>query len=83
VHGNEVDRTRSVTFVTTFIPTLFGLARDTFQERMSDICDTTPPNEEVEDDAINVDDSSAGRGRKVDGRKPNLLRGVLDRGRLS
>jgi len=82
VHGNEVDKTRLETFISTLIPTFFDIDRDTFQERMSDIYDTTPPNEEAEDDAMNIDDTSAGRGRKaVNGRKPNLLRGVLDRGR--
>ena len=81
-HGNEVDKTRLETFITTFIPSFFDLDRDEFQERMSDIYDTTPPNEEVEDEVITNDDSSTGRGRKIaNGRKPNLLRGVLDRGR--
>ena len=49
---------------------------------MSDIYDTNPPIEEVEDEAVTNDDASNSRGRKVvNGKKPNLLRGVLERGR--
>ena len=82
VHGNEVDKTRLETFITTFIPTFFDIDRDAFQEQMSDIYTTTPPNEEAEDEAMTNDDSNSGRGRKAaNGRKPNLLRGVLDRSR--
>ena len=80
--ANEVDKTRLETFITTFIPTFFDIDRDTFHERMRDIYDATPPNEEVEDEAMTNDDSSNSRGRKaVNGKKPNLLRGVLERGR--
>ncbi|KAL6715952.1 Transcriptional regulatory protein sin3 [Lecanora helva] len=86
IHTNEVDKTRLETFLTTFIPTFFDLDRDAFQERMSDIDDSTPNDEEVEEDPepepVTGDDLSNGRGRKaVNGRKPNLLRGVLERGR--
>jgi paired amphipathic helix protein Sin3a len=80
--GNEVDKTRLETFLTTFIPTFFDIDRDQFSERMSDIYDT-PPNEEGEEEIVNNDDSSSGRGRKAaGGRKANgLLREVFGRGR--
>ena len=82
VHANEVDKNRLETFITTFIPTFFDIDRDAFQERMSDIYNATPPNEEVEEDTTINEDSGAGRGRRAaNGRKPNLLRGVLERGR--
>lgn len=82
VNGNEVDKTRLDTFITTFIPTFFDIDRDVFQERMNDIYETSPPDEDAEDESTNNDDSSIGRGRKtLNGRKPNLLRGVLERGR--
>lgn len=42
---------------------------------MSDIYDITPPNEEIEDDRI--EELGPSRGRR-NGRKDNLLRGVLD-----
>ena len=81
-HANEVDKTRLETFITTFIPTFFDIDRDDFQERMNDVYDDTPPNEEAEDDNITNDDTNSGRGRKnIDNRKQNLLRGVLERGR--
>ena len=80
--ANEVDKTRLETFIKTFIPTFFDIDRDTFQARMSDIDDATPPNEEAEDDAANNDDASGGRSRRPGNvRKSNLLRGVLERGR--
>ncbi len=83
--GNEVDKTRLETFLMTFIPTFFDIDRDQFSDRMSDIYDSTPPNEEIEEDTFNNDDSSSGRGRKAaGGRKANgLLREVFGRGRQS
>ena len=82
--GNETDKSRLETFIKTFIPTFFGIDRDSFQARMSDIYDSTPSNEEVDDETATNEDSGNVRGRKaVNGRKsnPNLLRGVLERGR--
>ena len=80
--GNETDRTRLETFIKTFIPTFFDIDRDAFQARMSDIYDATPSNEEVDDETATNEDSGAARGRKAaNGRKSNLLRGVLERGR--
>ena len=81
-NGTEVDKIRLESLITTFIPTFFDIDRDTFQDRMSDIYDKTPPNEEAEDESINNEDSNTMRGRKnANGRKSNLLRGVLDRSR--
>ena len=80
--GNETDKARLETFIKTFIPTFFGIDRDSFQARMSDIYDTTPSNEEVDDETGTNEDSGITRGRKAtNGRKSNLLRGVLERGR--
>ena len=80
--GNETDKTRLETFIKTFIPTFFGIDRDSFQARMSDIYDTTPSNEEVDDETGTTEDLGITRGRKAtNGRKSNLLRGVLERGR--
>lgn len=48
---------------------------------MNDIYDTTPPNEEVDDDSAAVKDQSVSRNRRViKGSKENLLREVLDHG---
>ena len=80
--GNETDKTRLETFIKTFIPTFFDIDRDSFQARMSDIYDTTPSNEEIDDETGTNGDSGIARGRKAtSGRKSNLLRGVLERGR--
>lgn len=80
--GNETDKTRLETFIKTFIPTFFDIDRDSFQARMSDIYDATPPNEEIDDENGTNEDSGFVRGRKAtNGKKSNLLRGVLERGR--
>lgn len=80
--ANETEKTRVETFIKTFIPTFFDIDRDSFQARMSDIYDTTPSNEEVDDEIGTNEDSGVARGRKTtNGRKSNLLRGVLERGR--
>lgn len=83
--GNDIDKSRLETFLSTFIPTFFDIDRDIFQAKMSDIYDSSPPNE-VEDEPVPNDDSNGGRSRRAvngngNGRKPNLLRGVLERGR--
>ncbi|MCJ1377531.1 Transcriptional regulatory protein sin3 [Xylographa soralifera] len=69
------------TFVKTFIPTFFGLDRDTFLKRMSDVNNDTPPSEENEDEQPTYDEANVQRGRRaVNGKKGTLLRGVLERG---
>ena len=68
-------------FFKTFIPAFFGLDRDSFQRRMSDIYDASPPNEEMDDDLPATEDYTVNRGRRtVNGKKSTLLRGVLERG---
>jgi len=78
--GNEVDKSRLETFIKTFIPIFFDLDRDAFDMKMGDIYDATPPNEEVEEEASVDADSNLPRNRRApNGKKSNLLRGVLDR----
>ena len=48
---------------------------------MLDIHDNSPPNEEVEDESINEEMSSGRPRRAANGKKGNLLRGVLERGK--
>ena len=68
-------------FFKTFIPTFFGLDRDTFLKRMSDVNNDTPPSEENEDEQPAYDEANVQRGRRaVNGKKGTLLRGVLERG---
>ena len=79
--GNASDQSRLENFFKTFIPTFFDLDRDSFNRKMNDIYDASPPNEEAEDDLTTNDDHNFGRGRRaVNGKKANLLRGVLERG---
>ncbi|KAI4091009.1 MAG: hypothetical protein LQ344_004390 [Seirophora lacunosa] len=79
--NNDEDKRRLEKFLTTFIPSFFGLDQELFQAHMLDIHDSSPPNEEIEDESIS-EEISAGRPRRaVSGKKRNLLRGVLERGR--
>ncbi len=79
--GNAADQAKLENFFKTFIPAFFDLDRDSFNRKMNDVYDTSPPNEEAEDDLVPNDEQSAGRGRRaVNGKKANLLRGVLERG---
>lgn len=78
--GNAIDQPRLENFIKTFFATFFDIDSDIFQQRMSDIYDVTPLNEEVEDDSLGVDEQGITRGRRlVTGRKGTLLRGVLER----
>ena len=75
-----MDKTRLDTFIKTFIPTFFDIDRDVFEEKMNDIDDMTPQSEEAEEETNTDADAGAVRGRRGGGgKKPNLLRGVLDR----
>ena len=78
--GNEIDKNRLDTFLKTFLPTFFDIDRDAFEEKMNDIEDSSPPNEE-NDDELNTDaESNNVRGRRSGpAKKQDLLRGVLDR----
>lgn len=79
--GNASDQSRLENFIKTFIPTFFDLEGDSFHRKMSDVYDATPPNEEADDDSIATEEQAVGRGRRaLNGRKGNLLRGVLERG---
>ena len=80
---NGGDSARIETFIKTFIPAFFDLDSELFNEKMSDVYDSSPPNEDDEDeeeDAPAAEESSTVRGRRNNGRKANLLRGVLERG---
>lgn len=79
--GNATDQSRLENFIKTLIPTFFDIDSDAFQRKMSDVYDATPPNEEADDDLLAMEEQVVGRGRRaVNGRKGNLLRGVLERG---
>lgn len=81
--ANDLDKSRLESFIKTFIPTFFDLDRDVFESKMSDVYDTTTPNEDAEEESATDADASVLRGRRAGGRKSNanLLRGVLERGK--
>jgi paired amphipathic helix protein Sin3a len=66
-------------FIKNFIPTFFGLDKEIFLSRMTDVYSDTPPNEEDEDSTAN--DDTPQRSRRGPNGKQNLLRGVLDPGK--
>ena len=79
--GNSGDQSKIQTFFRTFIPTFFGLDREAVQRRMSDIYDTSPPNEELEEEVQVSEDSTTTRNRRnANGKKATLLRDVLAKG---
>lgn len=79
--NSDEDKRRLEKFLTTFIPSFFGLDQEAFQAHMMDIHDSSPPNEENEDESISEEASSGRPRRAANGKKSNLLRGVLERGR--
>jgi paired amphipathic helix protein Sin3a len=80
---NNGDQPKIENFLKTFISTFFGLDRESFQKRMSDVNSDSPPNEEAEDDLLS-EEAAIQRGRRaINGKKGNLLRGVLERGQHS
>lgn len=78
---NEEDKRRLEKFLTTFIPSFFELDQESFQNHMLDIHDSSSPNEEIEDESVNEETSGGRPRRAINGKKGNLLRGVLERGR--
>jgi len=81
-NGNVGDQHKVETFFKTFMPAFFGLDREIFQKRMSDIYSDTPPSEEVEDETPAYEETAIQRSRRggAIGKKGTLLRGVLERG---
>ncbi|KAL8919161.1 MAG: hypothetical protein Q9208_006921 [Pyrenodesmia sp. 3 TL-2023] len=78
---NDEDKRRLEKFLTTFIPSFFGLDPEAFQAHMTDVHDSSPSNGEVEDESLNEESGSRRPQRAVNGKRDNLLRGVLERGK--
>lgn len=79
---HSTDYPKLTTFVKDFIPLYFGLDVEEFQQRIRDIFDGSPPNGEIDEDLPTAaDDSASQKNRKVNGKKSDLLRDVLGRGR--
>ena len=73
----HADSAKVEKFIKDFIPTFFGLDKENFLSRMTDVYNETPPNEEDEESTAN-DETPSNRGRRMVNGKQNLLRGVLD-----
>lgn len=78
--GHSTDYPRLISFIKEFIPLFFGLDPSKFEQRIVSFSNVSPFNEEVDEDASNEGGSSV-RTKRTNGRKGDLLRGVLDRGR--
>lgn len=86
--NHSVDVPSLLVFLKEFIPSFFGFDPERFHEQMDSFTSDTPPEDDVvaslhaavEDDNAS-EDSSVSRGRRAAGRKSDLRRGVLDKGR--
>ena len=74
---NAVERRRIIEFFETFIPRFFDLPEDKMQEKLAEI--NQESEDEDEDEPVPVELSN-GRPRR-NGKRSDLLRGVLDPGR--
>jgi len=74
---NSAERRRIVDFFERFVTTFFGISEEVVAERIGSIDRGTPDDE---DDSAPTELPN-GRGKKTNGKKNDLRRGVLDRGR--
>ena len=77
--ANDTDKSRLETLIKTFIPTFFEIDRDVFLDKMNDIEASSPRNKESDEDNTDADSAVARGRRNGNGKKTDLLRGVLDR----
>lgn len=78
--GQAQDYPRLTAFIKEFIPLFFGLDTERFQQRMKDVLDAPAPEADG-DELPGPDGAALSRSRKINGKKTDLLRGVLDRAR--
>lgn len=77
---NGVDRQKLEGFIKDVITRFFSISPEKFEEELSNISSRAMTDEDMHD--ATAIESSMNRNRSVaNGRKPDLLRGVLDRGR--
>jgi paired amphipathic helix protein Sin3a len=77
-HHSGQERERIAQFFERFIPLFFDISIENVQDRVRDISRGSP-DDDMED--ITPAELTNGRGRRANGKKADLLRGVLDRGR--
>ena len=74
------DRQKLEAFLSDFIPKFFGFGAEKLEEGVGTLSYRSPPDEDMED-ASPAPGESSGRGRRGVGKKTDLRRGVLERGR--
>lgn len=75
---NATERERTWDFVESFLLKFFGISKARFSDKVGSVSRASP--EEDEDSSIPAE-LSGSRSTRQNGRKSNLLRGVLERGR--
>lgn len=80
-HNHSSDVPQLVLFLKEFIPLFFGFDAERFQDQMDSFTVSTPDEDVADEEDAASEDASASRGRRMNDRKSDLRRGVLDRGR--
>ena len=78
--GHTSEFPRLMNFIKEFVPLFFGLDQSKFEQRIVSFNHDPPTADEGEED-VAVEGSSSPKQKRTNGRKGDLLRGVLDRGR--
>lgn len=78
---HSTDAPKLQVFIKDLIPLFFDLDAEAFNQRMQTIYEGSSPNEDLEEETLASDESSQPRGRKMNGKKGDLLRDVLEKGR--
>ncbi|EEP77848.1 conserved hypothetical protein [Uncinocarpus reesii 1704] len=77
--GFGTDPQKVMNFVRDFIPVFFGMDRDAVRTYLSEVYDTTPVNEDMDNESVPSDEINGLRTRRmVNSKKLDLLRDVLD-----
>ena len=79
-HATELPRL--LPFIKEFIPLFFGFPLDQFQRRIEEEFSASASEQEAEAETqtLTPDEPAAPRGRRMNGKRADLLRGVLDKG---
>ena len=79
-HSHSGDYSKVISFIKEFVPLFFGIDPVKFEQRIQTSAQGSPANDYADDEAPSPDDGFSQKSHKTN-KKPNLLRGVLDRGR--
>ncbi|KAL2353175.1 hypothetical protein BJ546DRAFT_130508 [Cryomyces antarcticus] len=79
--SHATDFPRLTVFIKEFIPLFFGFDPEKFQQRITSKFGDVLARENTDEGMPDVEDVFSARTHKANGKKPDLLRGVLERGR--